>query len=78
MVKLPAANGVVALATTPEAQELVLARLLTTTVWFPDALPEAAVALTMLELEELTVRADRGPIREFIACMSLSRFVASV
>ena len=31
MVKLPAARGVLALATVPEAQEAVLARLLTTT-----------------------------------------------
>jgi hypothetical protein len=78
MVKLPAARGVVALATGPEAQEAVVARPLTTTMWFPAVLPEAADAVTTLELEEVTVRADKGPVRELRACMSLSRFVASV
>ncbi len=67
-----------ALATAPDAHEAVLARLLTITVWFPTALPEAAEAVTMLELEEDTVLADSGPVRVFRACMSLSRLVASV
>ena len=78
MVKLPPASGVVALATVPEAQEAVLARLLTITVWFPTALPDEADAETMLESEDVTVLADRGPVMLLSACTSLSMLLASV
>jgi len=78
MVKLPAAKGAVALETVPEAQEAVLARLLTTTVLFPAVLPDAADAETMPESEEVTVIADKGPVMLLRDCISLSRLVASV
>jgi hypothetical protein len=42
----------------------VVARLLTTTTWSPATVPVAAVALTSL-LEDVTVRAARGPVRVF-------------
>src|SRR5579872_1308064 len=48
MTKLPAARGVVALATVSEAQEAVLARLVTVTTWLPAAVPEAAEPVTTL------------------------------
>jgi isocitrate dehydrogenase kinase/phosphatase len=77
-VKLPAGITVEALANVPEVHEAVVARLLTTTSWFPAALPEAADAETMLEFDDVTVLADKGPTILFKFCMSLSRFVASV
>jgi hypothetical protein len=45
---------------------------------FPIAVPEAAVAVTTLELDEVTVAADNGPVRLLSDCISLSRLVASV
>ena len=40
--------------------------------------PVAAVAVTLLGLEDVTVRADRGPVREFSEDMSVVRaFVAA-
>jgi hypothetical protein len=78
MVKLPAARSVVALATTPDAQDEVVARLFTSTVWLATVAPEAAEAVTMLEFDEVTVRADRGPVKLLSAWTSLSRLVVSV
>ena len=40
-------------------------------------LPDAAEPETTLEFDEDTVLAERGPVRLFKACASLSRFVAS-
>jgi hypothetical protein len=65
MVKLPAGNAAVGSATVFEAHDAVVARLLTTTTLSPEALPEAAVAETMLALEEVTVAADKGPVKLF-------------
>jgi hypothetical protein len=56
----------------------VLARFVTTTVLFPAALPDAAVAVTTLLLEDATVLADNGPVKLLSDCMSLSRFVVAV
>ena len=73
MVKLPAGNAEELWANTPEVHEAVVARLLTTTTWVPSALPAAAEAETMLELEEETVLAESDPARLPRSCMSLSR-----
>jgi hypothetical protein len=47
--------------------------LFTTTVWLPAAVPVAAVAVTSLLLEEVTVRTDKGPVKVFRFCMSVAR-----
>ena len=78
MVKLPAGSAVEPLAKVPEVQEAVAARLLTWTTWLPVVVPDAADALTMLELEEVTVLAESGPVTLFSDCMSLSRLVTLV
>ena len=44
----------------------------------PVALPDAAEAVTILEFEEVTALADKGPIKLFSDCMSLSSEVTSV
>lgn len=54
----------------------VLARLLTTTVWVPVAVPVAAVALRSLVFEDDTVLAASGPDRELRDCISVA--IASV
>jgi hypothetical protein len=74
----PVGKSVVALDTAVEDQEAVVARLLTTTTLFPTALPEAAEAVTMLEFDDVTDAAARGPVKLLSDCMSLSRLVASV
>ena len=78
MLKLPAGRKADPLANVAEVQEAVVARLLTTTTWFPAEAPEAADAETAFGLEELTVRADRAPVMLLRAWMSLSRFEASL
>jgi hypothetical protein len=78
IVKLPAGTRVEELANVAEVQEAVVARLVTTTSWFPAALPDAADPETTLEFEDVTAMADRGPAMLFKLCTSLSRFVASV
>ena len=54
----------VGLVSRPEYHAPVVARLLTTTTWSPETVPVAAVAVT-LALEDVTVRAARGPVRVF-------------
>jgi EamA domain-containing membrane protein RarD len=54
-----------------EYQAPVLAILLTTTVWEPAAVPEAAVAVISLVLEDVTVRCDNGPARLFSDSISV-------
>jgi hypothetical protein len=49
----------------------VLARLLTTTVWELATVPEAAVAVTSLLAEDVTVRSDKGPVRLFSDSISV-------
>jgi len=44
----------------------------------PTAVPGAAEAVTMPELDELTVVADKGPVRLLSDCISSSRLVAAV
>lgn len=61
-----------------EYHDPVLARLLTTTVWVPVAVPVAAVAVTSLLFEELTILAARGPVRVFRFCMSVARASVAV
>ncbi len=78
IVKLSDGRAAVALATVVEVKEAVLARLFTTTVLFPATLPDAAVAVTTLLLEDATVLADNGPVRLLSACISLSRLVVAV
>jgi hypothetical protein len=78
MVKLSDGRVVLALATAVDEKEAVLARLFTTTVTFPAALPDAAVAVTTLLLEDATVLSDNGPVRLLSDCISLSRLVVSV
>ena len=78
MVKLSAGKAVVSLATALEDHDAVVARLLTTTMLFPTAAPADAEPVTTLGLEELTVAADKGPVRLLSDCTSLSRLVASV
>jgi hypothetical protein len=77
-VKLSDGSAAVALATVVEVKDAVLARFFTTTVLFPAALPDAAVAVTTLLLEDATVLADNGPVRLLSDCMSLSRLVVAV
>jgi hypothetical protein len=60
----------VGLASRSEYHDPALARLLTTTVCTPATVPVAAVAVRALMLEEVTVRAAKGPLRVFSDCMS--------
>jgi hypothetical protein len=55
----------------------VLAKLLTTTTWLPETVPVAAVAVTSL-LEEVTVRAAKGPVRVFSDARSVATAVVAV
>jgi hypothetical protein len=59
-----------------EYHDPVLARLLTTTVWVPVAVPVTAVALRSLVFEDDTVLAASGPDRELRDCISVA--IASV
>jgi hypothetical protein len=53
------------------------ARLFTTTEWEPATVPVAAVAVTSLVLEEVTVLLARGPVKVFSDCISvMTAFVA--
>jgi hypothetical protein len=67
----------VAFVTAVEEKDAVLAKVFTTTMLFPTALPGAAEAVTTLGFDEVADAAARGPVRLFSDCMSLSRFVAS-
>jgi hypothetical protein len=69
-VKDDAGRVAVAVAAASEYHAPVVARLLTSIVCVPVTVPVAAVAETILELEEVTVRAAKGPLREFSDCMS--------
>ena len=60
----------------PEYHAPVLARLFTTTELVPARVPVAAVAVTSLLLEDVTVRAARGPVKVFSDCRSVA--IASV
>ena len=55
----------------------VLAKLLTTTTWLPATVPVAAVAVTSL-LEDVTVRAARGPVRVLSDARSVVTAVVAV
>jgi hypothetical protein len=76
-VKEVAGSVAVALLSKSEYQAPVVARPSTTSVWPPVTAPMAAVAVTSL-LEELTVRAARGPVREFSASKSVVIAVVAV
>ena len=53
------------------------ATLFTTTVWEPATVPVAAVAVSSLVLEDVTVLLAKGPANEFSDCMSvMTAFVA--
>jgi hypothetical protein len=55
----------------------VVARLFTTTVWEPATVPVAAVAVSSLVLEKVTVLLAKGPVRVFSDCISvMTAFVA--
>jgi hypothetical protein len=69
-VKDPVASAAVGPDSRLEYQEPWAARLLTTTVWLPRVVPSAAVAVTSL-LEDVTVRADSGPVSVFSASISV-------
>jgi hypothetical protein len=49
----------------------VVAKLFTTTVCEPEAVPVAAVAVRALGLEDVTVRFAKGPVRVLSDCMSV-------
>ena len=74
----PEGSAVVLLATVVDDQLSVVARLPTITTLSPGVVPGAVVPVTMLEFDEVTLVADNGPEKLLKACMSLSRFVASV
>jgi hypothetical protein len=76
-VKDPAAREAVGLDSRLEYHEPWAARLLTTTEWSPRTVPSAAVAVTSL-LEDVTVRADSGPVRVFSASISVAIAVVAV
>jgi len=78
MVKLSAGTAVAAVAIVVEVKEAVLARLFTTTVVFPAAVPDAAVAVTTPLLEDATELAANGPVKLLSDCISLSRLVVAV
>jgi hypothetical protein len=60
-----------------EYQAPEVATLLTTTVWEPATVPVAAVAVSSLVLEDVTVRFAKGPVRVFSDCISATTaFVA--
>lgn len=61
-----------------EYQDPVVARLFTTTVWVPETVPVAAVAVRSLLLEEVTVLAARGPVKVFRFCISVARASVAV
>jgi hypothetical protein len=67
----------VGLVSRPEYHAPVLAKLLTTTTWSPATVPVAAVAVTS-PLEEVTVRAARGPVRVFSDARSVVTAVVAV
>jgi hypothetical protein len=66
----------VGLVSRSEYQPAVVARLFTTTVCVPETVPVAAVAVRSLVFEDVTVRAAKGPVSEFIVCISVC--IASV
>jgi len=56
-------KAVVELVSSSEYHDPVVARLLTTTLWAPVTVPVAAVAVRYALLEEVTVRAAKGPVK---------------
>jgi hypothetical protein len=70
-VKDDAGRIAVGLLAGSEYHDPVVARLLTTIVWLPAGVPAAAPAETIFEFEEIAVRADSGPVREFRFCKSV-------
>ena len=75
IVKLSTGSAMEAFATVVEANDAVVARLLTATTLFPVVLPKAAVAVTTPVFEDDTVVAANGPVRLLSATISLSRLV---
>ena len=73
IVKVPVVSVAVALDSRSEYHDPVVAGLVTTTVWTPATVPVAAVAVSSVLLEEVTVRAARGPVRVLSDCMSFAR-----
>jgi hypothetical protein len=71
-------NEAVGLLSILEYHDPVLARLLTTTVWVPVAVPVAAVAVRSLVFEDDTVLAARGPVRVLRDCISVARASVAV
>jgi hypothetical protein len=77
-VKEVAGRAAVGLASRSEYQAPVVARLLTTTLCVPATVPLAAVALTALDNDDVTVRAESGPLSVLSACMSLETACVAV
>jgi hypothetical protein len=77
-VKEDGGRAVVGSASALEYHAAVLARLFTTTVWVPETVPVAAVAVRSLLLEEVTVLAARGPVNELRFCISVARASVAV
>jgi hypothetical protein len=71
-------NAEVGLASRSEYHEAVVARLLTTTVCVPDAVPVAADAVRSSLFDEVTVRVASGPERVFSDCISVARASVAV
>jgi hypothetical protein len=63
MVSAEDGKAVVELVSSSEYHDPVVARLLTTTLWAPVTVPVAAVAVRYALLEEVTVRAAKGPVK---------------
>ena len=76
IVREEVGSDAVGLDSRSEYHEPVEATLLITTVCTPETVPVAAVAVRSLLLEDVTVRAARGPVRVFSDCISV--VIASV
>jgi hypothetical protein len=72
--KLPEESAVLPLAAGLEYEELVVARLFTTTTWFPATDPAAADAVTMLEFEDVAAMDNNVPV----GSLSAPKLVCSV
>jgi hypothetical protein len=73
MVRDDVGRVAVELDSRSEYHDPVVATLLITTLCTPPAVPVAAVALRSVVLEEVTVRAARGPVSVFRFCISVAR-----
>src|ERR1700731_3432111 len=72
-----AGRAAVGLAARSENHDPVVATFCTTTEGLPVTVPLAAVAVTALVLEDVTVRADREPVTVFREAMSVVRAVVA-